>query len=153
MFGQRARRFVSAAAGISLCGLAAGGCGHGAPSTAQPTSAVPAYVEAPFTREQQLVDTGARLIIADRCSACHLTSTGRGIAPSFESLAGHRVTLTDGLSVTVDERQIAQALRAPSSVAIKGYDATLMVRALRRVHLSAGDVAALAAFIEQIGPE
>lgn len=153
IFGQQACGLLFAAAALSLCGLAAGGCGDSAAGTARSTPSVPAYVEAPVTHEQQLVDTGARLILADKCSACHLTSAGRGIAPAFESLAGHRVTLTDGRSVTVDERQIAEALRAPSSIAIKGYDAALMVHALKRLRLTGGDIAALGAFIEQIGPE
>jgi cytochrome c oxidase subunit 2 len=116
---------------------------------------VPRYVSEPFTHEQQLIEQGARLVIADGCSACHLNASKRSIAPSFASFAGHRVTLRDGRSVLVDEQFLREALLDPSRTLIRGYDPAPMLAALARLHLSSEpqQVAALAAFIEQIGPE
>ena len=133
--------------------LAAGAGGCGGTRSRATSASIPAYVTAPLSNEQQLIGAGATLIVADGCSACHLTASFGRLAPSFESLAGHRVTLTDGRRVIVDEAQIREALRSPSTIAIKGYDRSLMVEALRRAHPSTADIAALAAFIEQIGPE
>lgn len=133
---------------LSLCVLA--GCGGAAGTT---RSSVPAYVAEPFTREQLLVQAGARLIVADGCAACHLSGGGARVAPSFESLAGHSVELTDGRRVLVDERLVTEALRHPAAVVMAGYGAGPMERALRRAHLDAAQIEQLAAFIEQVGPE
>ncbi len=137
--------------------LVLAGCGTDRATTgeASPTSTEPAYVSEPFTHEQQLVEQGARLVVTDGCSACHLSQAGRRIAPSFASFAGHRVTLADGRRAVVSERFIREALRHPGRTTIKGYDPSLMLEALRRRHLPSHpqQIEALAAFIEQIGPE
>jgi len=75
--------------------------------------------------------------------------------PGFATFAGHRVTLTDGRTVVVDEHFLRAALLDPRSAQIKGYEPGPMLAALRRLHLASQpeQVAALAAFIEQIGPE
>jgi len=133
------------------------GCGaSGAPSTPSAgRSSVPAYVTEPFTHEQQLIEQGARLVIVDGCSACHLIAARHGIAPSFSSFAGHRVTLSDGRSVLVDEQFMREGLVHPARAELKGYDPAPMLAAVKRLQLGAkpAQVAALAAFIEQIGPE
>jgi hypothetical protein len=133
------------------------GCGASGKTSSQgsPVATEPAYVSEPFTHQQQLVEQGARLIVSDGCSACHLEAAGRRLAPSFASFAGHRVTLTDGNHVLVDEHFLREALRHPGRTQIKGYDPALMRRAIAHLNLASHprQVAALAAFIEQIGPE
>jgi cytochrome c5 len=133
------------------------GCGTNRATTSEPSLAAtePSYVSEPFTHEQQLVEQGARLVVTDGCSACHLSPAGHRIAPSFASFAGHRVTLTDGRRVVVNERFVREALEHPGLTTIKGYDPSLMLEALRRRHLPSHpqQIEALAAFIEQIGPE
>jgi hypothetical protein len=132
------------------------GCGaSGTSSQRAPRSSVPAYVTEPFTHEQQLIEQGARLVVSDGCSACHLTLGKPDVAPSFSSFAGHRVKLRDGRSVLVDERFLREGLLHPRRAILKGYDPAPMLMALARLHLDSQpqQVAALAAFIEQIGPE
>lgn len=133
------------------------GCGTSPETDSQgsPTSTEPSYISEPFTHQQQLIEQGARLVVTDGCSACHLTPAGRRIAPSFANLAGHRSALTDGRRVLVDEHFLREALRNPEDAQIKGYDPALMRRAIRHLRLASHpqQVAALAAFIEQIGPE
>jgi hypothetical protein len=151
----RSLRAPAVLAGTIL--LALSGCGaSGAPSTHGTLSAtVPSYVTEPFTHEQQLIEQGARLVVADGCAACHLSAKGKSIAPSFSSFAGHRVRLADGRSVLVDERFMREGLLEPRTSELAGYDAAPMLAALARLHLGAQpqQVAALAAFIEQVGPE
>jgi len=115
---------------------------------------VPGYVTEPFTPQEQRVERGARLIVTDGCSSCHLHAAA-GVAPSFQSFAGHRVTLVDGRHVLVDERFLREGLLRPRAAEIRGYDPGPMLAALARLHLARHpeDVAALSAFIEQIGPE
>ncbi len=116
---------------------------------------MPAYVTAPFTHEEQLVEQGAHLAVADGCTACHLVGRAKSVGPDFAGFAGHAVTLADGRRVLVDERFLREGLEHPEQAELKGYDAAPMLAAVRRLHLAGepGEVAALAAFIEQIGPE
>jgi hypothetical protein len=135
--------------------LAACGSSAGPSSTRELQTNVPGYVIEPFTHEQKLVEQGAHLIVNDGCAACHLNARAPAIAPDFTSFAGHRVTLRDGRHVLVDERFIREGLVDPEANELDGYDATPMLAALARLHLARepAKVAALAAFIEQVGPE
>lgn len=140
---------------LLTCVLLAALSGCGTDTASSRSASAPAYVSEPFTHQQQLVEQGARLVVADGCSACHLIDSKRSIAPSFSSLAGHRVTLASGRTVLVDERFLREALLHPRRTQIKGYEPGPMLAALRRLHLAShpDQVTALAAFIEQIGPE
>jgi hypothetical protein len=151
----RRRRLAAALFGAILLALSGCGASRARSAGGSAESAVPAYVTEPFTHEQQLIEQGARLIVADGCSACHLNATRKGFAPSFSSFAGHHVTLTDGRSVLVNEHFVREGLLDPRTAEIEGYDPGPMIAAVRRLHLGSQprQIAALAAFIEQIGPE
>ncbi len=150
---RQAERCALAVAAAFL--LAACGSSGGASSQRAPAASTPSYVTEPFTHEQQLVEQGARLIVSDGCAACHLLSSARATTPSFSSFAGHRVRLADGRSVLVDEAFVREGLLHPRPNSLSGYDPAPMLAALKRLELDAhpGQVAALAAFIEQVGPE
>jgi hypothetical protein len=147
-----ARTVLAGALLFALCSC--GGAG-GASSAHERTASVPAYVVEPFSHEQQLVEQGARLVVADGCAACHLSARGKAIAPSFASFAGHRVELADGRSAVVEERFLREGLDDPRRLVIRGYAVAPMLAAVRRLQLASHpqQVAALAAFIEQVGPE
>jgi hypothetical protein len=138
-----------------LLALVLTGCGASAPRASSGAASVPSYVTEPFTHQQQLVEQGARLIIVDGCSACHLALGKPGVGPSFATFAGHRVTLANGRSVVVDEHFLRDGLTHPERALLKGYDPAPMIAAVARLGLATKpqQVAALAAFIEQIGPE
>jgi hypothetical protein len=150
--GQLARALPAFVILISLTG-----CGTSGDTGSQGSSSstVPAYVSEPFNVQQQLIEQGAHLVVSDGCSACHLNAAARNIAPSFASFAGHAVTLTNGRRVIVNERFVREALLRPSTPPIKGYAPAPMLLATKRLNLAGHprQVAALAAFIEQIGPE
>jgi hypothetical protein len=140
--------------GLLLALCSCGGAGT-ASSEHRHTASVPAYVVEPFSHEQHLVEQGARLVVADGCAACHLSAPGKAIAPSFASFAGHRVTLADGRTAVVEERFLRKGLANPHRLIISGYAAAPMLAAVRRLNLASHpqQIAALAAFIEQVGPE
>jgi hypothetical protein len=149
------RQLAGLTATLIVAGLPAG-CG-GASATATATESVPAYVTSPPTRQQQLVREGAQIAVVDGCTVCHLMSARRSLGPTFTSLAGHRIALDDGRSVLVDERFVKEVLTDPRTPAMRGYDPRLMSRALAHLHVDLAahphQVAALAAFIEEVGPE
>jgi hypothetical protein len=109
----------------------------------------------PLTPEQKLVEQGARLVISDGCSVCHLLKSGRSLGPSFYSFAGHEVTLENGRRVLVDEHFLRDGILHPAKSSIRGYDPASMLAAMRHLRLSGQpqQVSELIAFIEQVGPE
>lgn len=110
-------------AGLLVCAALAAtlsGCGSQGSSAGSSTPAVPGYVTEPLTHQQQLVEQGAGLVVADGCAVCHLANTSPRLAPSFTSLAGHPVTLRDGQRVLVDERFLREALLRPQRTEIRG---------------------------------
>jgi hypothetical protein len=150
---RRKRSALLITASLLACIL--GGCSSGSTTGGSRTEAsTPSYVTEPPTHQQSLVNKGAQLVVADGCSACHLNATSK-LAPSFASFAGDYVTLVNGRHTLVDERFLREAMLDPRATLIRGYDPTPMLAALRRLHLGEhpGQVTALAAFIEQIGPE
>ncbi len=140
---------------VAAIALALAGCGAGAGTEEQGSTSIPAYAYEPYTPQQKLIEQGSRLVVADGCAACHLEAGAAKLAPSFSSFAGHRMTLTSGRRVLVDEQFVRDALLHPGRSAIAGYSAASMLAATRRLDLPAHpqQVAALTAFIEQIGPE
>jgi len=147
------RRRAPLAAALACALLALAGCGAGDGHGDGSSASRPGYVTEPFSREQELIAKGAPLMVADGCASCHLASAAHGAAPSFSSFAGHRVTLADGRRVLVDERFVREGLLHPQRYELKGYDPTPMLGALARLRLTAAQAEAMAAFIEQVGPE
>jgi cytochrome c5 len=150
-----ARAVAALLAGVMLIPL----CGCGASGTAgkdaSSASNEAQSVSEPFTHQQQLVEQGGHLVVAYGCASCHLAKANHDIGPSFANFAGHDVTLADGRRVLVDEHFLREGLLHPERDPVAGYDPAPMITALRRLHLNSQpqQVAALTAFIEQIGPE
>jgi mono/diheme cytochrome c family protein len=141
---------------LAGCGGAGGPAGGTSGTSADDGSTRPAYVAAPFTHQQRLVEQGARLFVSDGCSACHAVDARHPRSgPSFAVLAGNTVTLRDGRRTLVDEAFLHAALTQPARAEVRGYVPAPMLAAVRRLGLehNPSAVAALAAFIEQIGPE
>jgi mono/diheme cytochrome c family protein len=157
--GPPARAWAGALLLAAAAALSLGGCGGGARSDGQSPAArastAPAYAAAPYTPQQLRVERGAHLFVVDGCSACHAIGGRAGIGPSFAQFAGDHVTLADGRRGLVNERFLREALLNPRAVALAGYPLEPMLAGVRRLHFREhrADAAALAAFIEQIGPE
>ena len=140
---------------VSVISLSACGASRTQGTQTSVASSVPQYVSEAFTRKQQLIEQGGGLIVSDGCAACHLANTKHAVGPSFDSFAGHDVTLADGHRVLVDEHFLREGLLYPSKNEIEGYDSAPMLTAIKHLHLGSRpeQVAALIAFIEQVGPE
>jgi len=150
-------RRASGATLIAALALAAAGCGASSPhagSSQTPTN-VPAYVNEPFSHQQQLIAAGGRLIVTYGCAACHLAHGASASAPSFASFAGHKVRLADGRSVLVDEPFLRKSIADPAAFPLAGYSERPMLDAVAHLGLARRpqQVAELAAFIEEVGPE
>jgi len=147
------RRSVPGACVVVAGALALGGCAEVASHRAG--ADVPSYVTEPFTAQEKRIEAGARLVVADGCSTCHLHGHSPVPAPSFSSFAGHSFTLTDGRRVVIDEAFVHEGLLHPGADVLAGYPAQPMIAALAHLRLAREprQLAAIAAFIEQVGPE
>ena len=96
------------------------------------------------------VALGTRLFTADACSGCHSLDGSAGAGPTVAGLAGSKVVLADGTSVTADDAYLEKAITDPDAQIVKGYAKGVMPGAISSFGLSGKpqDVAALVAFIK-----
>ena len=97
-----------------------------------------------------LVARGKTLYSADGCSACHSLTGTPGVGPSFKSVAGRKVTLTNGQTITADDTYLQQSIANPDAQIVKSYRAGVMPAAIASYNLAGkpGDIRALVAFIK-----
>jgi cytochrome c2 len=93
---------------------------------------------------------GARLFAADSCSSCHSLDGTRGVGPTIKGLAGSKVVLSDGRTVTADDAYLARSITTPDAEIVKGYQKGIMSAAVASFGLNGKpqDVDALVAFIK-----
>ena len=96
------------------------------------------------------VATGKELFAADACSGCHSLDGSAGAGPTMAGLAGGKVVLDDGSTVTADDAYLAKAITDPDAQIAKGYTKGVMSGAISSFGLNGKpqDVAALVAFIK-----
>ena len=87
------------------------------------------------------------------CVACHALSTAKGVGPGLGGLAGGKVELDDGRTVTADDEYLARSLTDADAQIVSGYKPGIMPAAVAPLHLDQkpDDVAALVAFIKEQG--
>ncbi|HEX6662151.1 MAG TPA: cytochrome c [Gaiellaceae bacterium] len=93
---------------------------------------------------------GKELFTADGCASCHSLDGAAGVGPTVKDLAGSRVQLSDGSTVTADDAYLAKAITDPDAEIVKGYQRGIMAGAISSFGLAnkPQDVAALVAFIK-----
>jgi cytochrome c oxidase subunit 2 len=106
-------------------------------------AATPAPPGPPAATGPALIAAGQELYASSGCSGCHSLDGSPGVGPSFEGIAGRRVTLEDGQEVTADEAYLSEAIREPDARVVEGYPAGSMPD----LGLSDEDIAALVAFL------
>lgn len=92
--------------------------------------------------------TGQQLFRSSGCAACHSVSGKDGVGPALNGLAGSRVELEDGTTVTADEAYLREAITQPEAEIVKGFRPVMPKR-----ELSDGDVDALVAYLQAIGAD
>ena len=104
----------------------------------------------PIQGTAAVVARGKSLFSANGCSACHSLSGGTGVGPSLNGIAGSKVTLTNGQTITADDAYLEQSIANPDAQVVKGYSAGAMSAAIASYNLSTkpGDIRALVAFMK-----
>jgi cytochrome c oxidase subunit II len=127
-----ARAHARAVAVVLVLGAAA--CG-GSSSPAQPSS---------------LADRGAGLVQVKPCLVCHTTNGGRAAGPTFAGLAGSRVTLADGTTVTADDAYLKRSIVDPGAQTVAGFPAGLMATLVPPRSITPLQADAIVAYIDTL---
>ncbi|MFZ4519135.1 MAG: c-type cytochrome [Microthrixaceae bacterium] len=90
--------------------------------------------------------TGQQLFRTSGCAACHSVSGKDGVGPALNGLAGGKVELEDGTTVTADEAYLRESITKPDAETVKGFRPVMPQR-----DLPAADVDALIAYLQAIG--
>jgi cytochrome c oxidase subunit 2 len=96
------------------------------------------------------VAAGKRLFTTDACSDCHSLDGSAGAGSTVAGLAGSKVELDDGTTVTADDAYLAKSIADPDGEILKGYEKGVMPGAIASFGLDGKpqDVAALVTFIK-----
>ena len=84
-------------------------------TTTAPPATTPSPAPGPVKATPALIARGKTLYTADGCSACHSLTGKAGVGPSLQGIAGRKVTLTDGQTITADDAYLEQSIVDPDS--------------------------------------
>lgn len=134
---------LGTAAAVVLLAAACGGGGRHAGTTAATT----------VHATRALVARGKLLYEEDACSGCHSLDGTTGAGPTWKGLAGSKVTLANGQTVTADAGYLTRSIVDPNAQIVKGFHGGIMPPAILGFGLASkpADVRALVAFIESAG--
>ena len=129
-------RFVSASLLlVAVTGGALSACGDGGTAGApDPTSAAG--------------QRGLALAKSSGCQACHTANGKSSTGPTWKGLAGSRVKLSGGKTVTADEAYLAESITDPGAKIVDGYAAIMPKNSL-----SGSEVKDLVAYLQELVPE
>lgn len=103
------RRTAAAVVGSVVAVVALAGCG-----SSDTASSTTLHLTGPAAAGQQVVrDLG--------CTTCHTVDGSDGVGPTFHGLAGSRVHLQGGRTVTADDAYLRRSIRHPSAQVVDGF--------------------------------
>jgi len=125
-------------------GVAAPAAGAAAPST----PAGGASAGAPAAGGDP-VKLGAAAAQTYGCAACHSITGTAGIGPTWKGLAGSKVDLADGSSVTADDAYLTESILNPGAKVVKGFANGIMPQDISK-QFKPGDLENLIAYIKSL---
>jgi mono/diheme cytochrome c family protein len=93
---------------------------------------------------------GLRLYRSLRCVGCHSLNGNVAVGPSFKGLAGSKVKLADGSSVTADDAYLLESIGDPDSQIVKGFSPGAMSRMIAAGSVSGAQARSIVAFIKKV---
>lgn len=95
-----------------------------------------------------LAAQGAKLFQDLGCSGCHSLSGARLTGPPLNGVAGSKVQLSTGQTVTADDAYLLESIRDPDKDIVKGFPKGIMSATIRPGSVSETDAKALIAFLK-----
>jgi cytochrome c551/c552 len=93
---------------------------------------------------------GQRLFQTRGCVGCHFTIGPPSAGPVLTGLAGSKVKLADGTTVTADRAYLIRSIAAPDAQIVVGYSPGLMSSRVLPQRLTGAQIAALATYLETL---
>jgi mono/diheme cytochrome c family protein/cytochrome c553 len=84
------------------------------------------------------------------CNSCHSIDGSKSTGPTFKSLYGSTVTLTNGQTVKADEDYLLESIVDPDKQIVKGYQPGVMSAVIKKGQVSQADAKQLVDFIKTL---
>jgi len=127
---------LSVVALVLVAGAGVTSCGGSSDESATTT---PADLSAQATAgKEAIADLG--------CSTCHSVDGAEGVGPTFAGLAGSKVELDSGKTVTADDAYLTRSINDPTAQVVKGFRPIMPPR-----KLPADQVASIVAYLKALG--
>lgn len=91
---------------------------------------------------------GKALYASLGCSACHSLDGSKGLGPTFKGLAGSKVELDDGSTVTADDAYLLASIKDPDKQVVKGFAKGVMSSTVKPGQVPDDQARDLVAFIK-----
>ena len=95
-----------------------------------------------------LAGMGAKLYESLGCSSCHTLTGAKSVGPTWKGLAGSKVPLSNGQSVTADDAYLLESILNPDKQIVKGFPKGVMSASVPPGSVSMANAKALVAFIK-----
>jgi cytochrome c2 len=83
------------------------------------------------------------------CQGCHSLDGSKSTGPTFKGLYGSKVQLTNGKTVTADEKYLLDAILDPDLEIVKGYQPGVMTSVIKKGQVPKDQAQQLVDFIKQ----
>jgi len=75
----------------------------------------------PETQLSGPADKGHKLFRSLGCAGCHSVNGSQNVGPTLQNVFGHKVTLSDGATVTADADYLRESITHPHAKIVKGF--------------------------------
>ena len=83
------------------------------------------------------------------CQGCHSVDGSKSTGPTFKGLSGSKVQLTNGKTVTADDKYLLDSIIDPDLDIVKGYQPGVMTSVVKKGQVSKDQAQQLVDFIKQ----
>jgi cytochrome c2 len=143
--------FVAALVAVNFFGVEASesvaAAGGSTPSETQPATTGATTTSAAPAGD---ATKGKALYTSLGCVGCHSLDGSKGTGPTFKGLAGSKVQLTNGQSVTADDAYLTKSIDDPDAEIVQGFTPGIMSAVIKPGSVSQADTADLVAYIQTL---
>jgi len=97
-----------------------------------------------------LIAKGKSLVDAHSCAGCHTIDGTASTGPTWKGLAGSKVHLTTGATVTATDSYLVGVITDPSTLQVQGFDAGVMSEVIPPGTISQSEAEAIVAYIKTL---
>ena len=103
-----------------------------------------------ITPTPALVAQGKALTASKGCAGCHSIDGTKEAGPTWKGLAGSKVHLTNGSTITATDSYLVGVIEDPTTLKVVGYDPSLMASYIPPGTISQSQAIAIVAYIKTI---